>query len=201
MDIGVLYKVTIFWVIFYMTPGPVWVSVMEATRKLSFTGIWQFFIRVFLPVNASVQFLQALICAIFVEFVATIFSQIGLLFYILGGSYIAYLAYKTIKSKKSNTLLELSFHHLALVMLLSPKIWLLFPSGAVIASHLSQNIITNAFVFAFIMFVVSNLMFVLYAIIGKIGTKLLKDNFSYLAFWLLVLFASFLFYEAYKVLL
>lgn len=72
-------------------------------------------------------------------------------------------------------------------MLLSPKIWLLFPSGAVIANELSANIIINAFVFAFIMFMVSNFIFILYATIGKMGTKLLKDNFSYLAFWLLII--------------
>lgn len=201
MDIDVLYKIAIFWAIFFLTPGPVWVSVMETTRKLNFAGIWRFFIRVFFTVNISVQFAQAIICAVFVEIVARVFSQIGLLFYILGGLYISYLAYKTLQSKKSDTILELNFHHFALVMLLSPKIWLLFPSGAAISSQLSQSIILNAFVFAFIMLVVSNLMFIFYATIGKIGTKLLKDNFSYLAFGLLVLFALFLFYEASKMFL
>ncbi len=201
MDANVLYKVTLFWVIFYITPGPVWIAVMEATRKLNFSNTSVFFFKVFLPVNISVQFSQALICVIFVEFVSKAFSHIGLLFYVLGSLYILYLAYKTLRSKKSNTLLELTFSNLAVVVLLSPKIWLLFPSGAVIANQLNQGITVNAFIFAFVMLVVSNLMFVLYAIIGKIGTKLLRDNFSYLAFWLLILFALFLFYEAYKLFL
>jgi len=42
-------------------------------------------------------------------------------------------------------------------------------------------------------------MFVLYILIGKLGTRLLKDNFSYLAFGLLLLFAVFLFNEAFHV--
>ncbi|MCH9758695.1 MAG: hypothetical protein K0U19_06250, partial [Proteobacteria bacterium] len=196
MDIGVLYKIILFWVIFFITPGPVWIAVMEATRKLNFAGTFQFFLKVFLPVNISVQFMQALVCVIFVELVSKVFSNIGLLFYILGGMYILYLAYKTLKSKKNNTLLKLTFSNFAIVMLLSPKIWLLFPSGAAIANQLNQGIIANAFIFAFAMLIVSNLMFVFYAGMGKIGTKLLGNNFSYLAFGLLILFALFLFNEA-----
>ncbi|MCH9705773.1 MAG: hypothetical protein K0U15_06600, partial [Proteobacteria bacterium] len=61
MDIGVLYKIILFWAIFYITPGPVWIAVMEATRKLNFAGTFQFFLKVFLPVNISVQFMQALV--------------------------------------------------------------------------------------------------------------------------------------------
>ncbi|MCH9704762.1 MAG: hypothetical protein K0U15_01375 [Proteobacteria bacterium] len=196
MDIGVLYKIILFWAIFFITPGPVWIAVMEATRKLNFAGTFQFFLKVFLPVNISVQFMQALVCVIFVELVSKVFSNIGLLFYILGGMYILYLAYKTLKSKNNNTLLELTFANFAIVMLLSPKIWLLFPSGAAIANQLNQGIIANAFIFAFAMLIVSNLMFVFYAGMGKIGTKLLGNNFSYLAFGLLILFALFLFNEA-----
>ncbi|MCF6289016.1 MAG: hypothetical protein L3J53_07270 [Proteobacteria bacterium] len=173
-------------------------AVMEATRKLSFADIWQFFVKVFFPVNISIQFGQALVCVIFVEFVSRFFSQIGLFLYVLGGLYISYLAYKTLKSKKSNVLLELSFVNLAMIMLLSPKIWLLFPSGAVIVNQLSPSIALNAIIFAFGMLLISSLMFVVYIIIGKVGTKLLKDNFSYLAFGLLVVFALFLFGEAFR---
>ena len=83
-----------------------------------------------------------------------------------------------------------------MVMLLSPKIWLLFPSGAIIATKLEQGIIVNSLVFSVSMLIVSSVMFVLYVVIGKIGTKLLKDNFSYLSFLLLILFSVFLFTEA-----
>ena len=199
MDIEILYKVILFWGIFFITPGPVWVSVMEATRKLSFPQIARFFFKVFFPVNITVQFAQALVCVLFIEWVSNYFSQIGVLFYILGGLYISYLAYKTLKSRNSNSAFELSFVNLAMIMFLSPKIWLLFPSGAVIANQLTQSTVTNALIFGISMLVVSSLMFVFYIVIGKLGTRLLKDNFSYLAFGLLVLFALFLFNEAYLV--
>ena len=199
MDADILYKVIVFWIIFYITPGPVWVAVMEATSKLNVADIWHFFIKVFFPVNISIQFSQAVICVIFIKFVSLFFAQIGLLLYLLGGSYIAYLAYKTLKSKKSNKPFELSFLNLAWVMLLSPKIWLLFPSGAVIVNQLSQNIIFNALIFAVTMLIISSLAFVIYIIIGKIGTKLLANNFSYLACGLLILFALFLFNEAFNI--
>lgn len=195
-DIDSFYKVLVFWFIFYITPGPVWVAVMEATRKFSIAGIWRFFLSVFLPVNISVQFLQAIICVVFITFVSQFFSKIGLFFYLLGGLYILYLAIKAFKSKQSNTTFELSFVNLAMVMLLSPKIWLLFPSGADIAKNLSDSMLINSLVFGITMLLVSSCMFVLYAFIGKVGTKLLKDNFSYLASGLLLLFALFLFNEA-----
>ena len=196
MDLGIINKVILFWVIFFITPGPVWVSVMETTRKLSNASIWNFFVKTFLPVNLSIQVTQAVICVIFVDLVSRVFSDIGLWFYILGGSYILYLSYKVISSKQSNINLDLSFSNLAMVMLLSPKIWLLFPSGAIIATKLEQGIIVNSLVFSVSMLIVSSVMFVLYVVIGKIGTKLLKDNFSYLSFLLLILFSVFLFTEA-----
>ena len=196
MDLGIINKVILFWVIFFITPGPVWVSVMETTRKLSNTSIWDFFVKIFLPVNLSIQVTQAVICVIFVDLVSRVFSDIGLWFYILGGSYILYLSYKVIGSKQSNINLDLSFSNLAMVMLLSPKIWLLFPSGAIIATKLEQGIIVNSLVFSASMLIVSSVMFILYVVIGKIGTKLLKDNFSYLSFLLLILFSVFLFTEA-----
>jgi hypothetical protein len=196
MDLSIVNKIMLFWVIFFITPGPVWVSIMEATKNLSNISIWKFFIKIFLPVNLSVQVTQAVICIIFVDLVSRVFSDIGLWFYILGGSYILYLSYKVLSSKQSNINFELSFSKLSMVMLLSPKIWLLFPSGAIIATQLEQGIIINSLVFSISMLIVSNLMFVLYVVIGKMGTKLLKDNFSYLSFLLLVLFSVFLFTEA-----
>jgi len=199
MDLAVLYEVLLFFGVFFITPGPVWISVMEATRRSSVSEIAQFYFKVFFPVNCTVQFSQAVICVVFVGIVSKYFSQVDLLFYILGGLYIAYLAYKTLKSKQSNSVFELGFINLAMIMLLSPKIWLLFPSGAAIANQLSQNSITNALVFGLCMLVVSSIMFVFYTLIGKLGTRLLKDNFSYLAFGLLLLFAVFLFNEAYQV--
>ena len=199
MDTDVLYKVILFWVIFFITPGPVWVSVMEATRKLNASEIFKFFITIFLPVSLFIQSTQAIISVVFIEFVSTFFSQVGLLFYILGGLYIAYLSYKTFKSKQSNVLFKHGFVNLAMIMLLSPKIWLLFPSGAVIVNQLTQSTITNALIFALIMLLVLSVMFVVYTTIGKIGTKLLKDNFSYLASGLLLLFALFLFNEAFNI--
>ena len=196
MDTAVLYKVIIFWSIFYITPGPVWISVMEATRKLSYAEIVRFYFKVFFPVNITIQLSQAIICVVFVELVSKYFSQLGLLFYLLGGLYILYLAFKTLKSKQSNSVFELGFINLAMVMLLSPKIWLLFPSGAVIANQLSENLMINAVIFGVSMLLISSIMFVVYILIGKLGTRLLKDNFSYLAFGLLLLFALFLFKEA-----
>ena len=197
MDFGSLQKVFIFWAVFFITPGPVWISVMEATRKMSFSNVFKFFFKVFFPVNVSVQFAQAAVCVVFIEVVSKYFSQVGLLFYIFGGLYIAYLAYKTLMSKQANSVFELGFMNLAVIMLLSPKIWLLFPSGAAIANQLTSNTITNVLIFGLTMLLVSSFMFVVYTLVGKLGTRLLKDNFSYLAFGLLVLFALFLFNEAF----
>ena len=199
MDVGVLYKVILFWGIFYITPGPVWISVMEATRKLSVADIVRFYFKVFFPVNITIQLSQAIVSVIFIDLVSKYFSQVDLLFYILGGLYISYLAYKTVKSKQTNSAFKLGFLSLSLIMFLSPKIWLLFPSGAVIANQLSSDTVTNALVFGVSMLLISSLMFAVYCTIGKLGTRILKDNFSYLAFGLLVLFSLFLFKEAFYV--
>lgn len=199
LETETLYKIIIFWVIFYVTPGPVWVAVMEATRKLSVADIWKFFLKVFFPANITIQFPQAIVCVIFINYVSRFFSQVGLLFYLLGGLYILYLAVKAFKSKQSNEVFQLSYMNLGMVLLLSPKIWLLFPSGAVIANTLSGSIVINALIFGIGMVIISCLMFVLYAFIGKVGTKLLADNFSYLASVLLLLFALFLFNEAFSI--
>ncbi|MDC9714813.1 MAG: hypothetical protein PSN36_03180 [Gammaproteobacteria bacterium] len=195
MDINIINKLFVFWVIFYLTPGPVWLSVMEATRNLTFAEILRFFFRVFLTVNLSIQTSQAIICVVFVELISQLFSDIGMWFYLLGSAYTAYLSYKVFKSKRLNTNLNLTVYNLAIIMLLSPKIWLLFPSGAVIATQLNQGIIANSLIFAVIMLLVSNLLFVLYVFIGKVGTRLLKDNFAYLSCLLLVLFSAFLLLE------
>ena len=170
---------------------------MEATRKLNIGDIGQFFIRVFFPVNITIQFSQAIVCVVFISVVSQFFSQIGLFFYLLGGIYILYLAYKAFQSKKANTAFKLSFVNLMMVMLLSPKIWLLFPSGAVIANQLSESMLVNGLVFGVCMLAISSTMFVFYVVIGKVGTKLLADNFSYLAASLLLFFAIFLFYQAF----
>jgi len=198
VDIGIVNKIILFWVVFFITPGPVWVSVMEVTRNLPNAKVWNFFLRVFLPVNLTIQFSQAVICVVLVELVLQVFSNVGFWLYILGGSYILYLAYKVINSKNRNINLKLNFSNLAIVMILSPKIWLLFPSGAIIATQLEKGIITTSIIFALLMLVISSLMFAFYVILGKVGTKLLKENFSYLSFFLLMLFALFLFSEAAK---
>ena len=199
MDLAIFYKVILFWGIFFITPGPVWVSVMEATRRLSYPEIAQFYFKVFFPVITTVQLGQAVVCIVFIDLVFEYFLHIDLLLYILGGLYISYLGYKTLKSKQSNSVFKLSFVNLVMIMLLSPKIWLLFPSGAVIANQLSQSILTNAFIFGLSMLLISSFMFFVYILIGKLGTRLLKDNFSYLAFGLLLIFAVFLFNEAFHV--
>lgn len=199
LDIEILFKIIVFWTIFYITPGPVWVAVMEATRKLNVSSIWRFFLKVFFPVNITIQLPQAIICVVFITFVSKFFNQIGLFFYLLGGLYILYLAIKAFKNKQANTTFTLSYVNLAMVMLLSPKIWLLFPSGADIAKNLSDNMLINSIVFGVLMLIISSIMFVLYAFIGKVGTKLLADNFSYLASALLLLFAIFLLSEAYSI--
>ena len=196
MDIDIINKIVLFWVIFFITPGPVWLSVMEVTRNLPSAKVWNFFFKTFLPVNLSIQVPQAIICVIFVEYILNIFSNIGFWLYVSSGLYITYLAFKVINSKRLNVNSQLSFVNLAMVMLLSPKIWLLFPSGAVIAIQLQQGVLINSALFASSMLLISISMFFLYVIIGKIGAKLLKDNFTYLTFILLILFALFLFYEA-----
>lgn len=197
MNIHVLYQVIVFWIVFFITPGSVWIAVMEVTRKLNIKDIQQFYIRVFFPTNVIIQFSQAIICVVFINIVSQFFSQIGLFFYLLGGIYILTLAYKAFRSKQTNTTFKLSFTNLMMVMLLSPKIWLLFPSGAVIANQLSENLLLNGLIFGLCMLVISSTMFVLYVIVGKVGTKLLADNFSYLTAGLLLFFAIFLFYQAF----
>ncbi len=155
-----------------------------------------FFIKTFSAANITVQFTQAIICVVFINIVSQIFSDIGVWFYTLGGFYILYLSYKVISNKQSNTEFKLDFSNLAIVMLLSPKIWLLFPSGAIIANQLEQGLIVKSIVFGSLLLIVSSFFFWVYVIIGKLGSKVLKDNFSYLSSFLLILFAVFLFNEA-----
>ena len=195
MDLSILYKMMFFCFIFHITPGPVWVSVMEATRTLSIAAIGAFFARVFLPVNGVIQFSQALLCYVFADFIVKAFAELAVLLYIGAASYILYLAWKTIQSKQNNQVLKLSFTNLAMVMLLSPKIWLLFPSGGVIAVNLTGIAWLNALVYASCLFFTGTLMFFLYVGLGKMATKILGDKFAYLSATILVIFAAFLLSE------
>ncbi|SMN16215.1 hypothetical protein CRYPA_65 [uncultured Candidatus Thioglobus sp.] len=107
------------------------------------------------------------------------------------------MAIKSFKAGQADSQLKLSFTNLFMIMLLSSKIWILFPSGAVIANQLNFWLIVNASIYAFIMFTVSSMLFYFYVLIGKIGQKLLKDNFSYLVTFLLSIFAIFLFIQGF----
>ena len=196
MDTSVIVKIIIFWSVFYGTPGPVWVSVMEATRRLSAREILTFFARAFLPANLIIQVPKAIIALVFVELISRVFSDIGIWLYVAGALYILYLAYDVLQSRRLNKAFELNFSKLAAVMFLSPKMWILFPAGAVIAIQLGQGVVVNSLVFAAIMTIVGSVMFFLYATIGKIGSRFLKDNFAYLSASLLVLYAIFLVIEA-----
>jgi len=88
-----------------------------------------------------------------------------------------------------------------MIMLLSPKIWILFPSGVVIASQLDMGLMSNASIYALTMFTVSSILFYVYVLIGKVGQKLLKDNFSYLVTFLLTIFAVFLLIQEFDLIL
>ena len=201
MNLEAFNKILLFWLIFYITPGPVWLAVMATTAKQNTKQIITFFLKVFLMVSGTIQLFQAFSSVIFIEFVTKVFGEIGFIFYFFGSGYIFYLAFKAIKAQQSELSLELSFMNLAIIMLLSPKIWILFPSGAVIANELNLGLILNASVYAGVMFLVSSLLFFFYVIVGKIGQRVLKDNFSYLVFLLLSGFGLFLFIEGIRVIL
>ncbi len=194
MDIAIFNKVLFFWFIFYITPGPVWLAVMAATAKKNYHQILVFF-SIFLTVNLIVQFPQAFFSVVFIDTVIRLFGEIGFIFYFLGGGYIFYLAIQTLKSHQAESSIQLSFSNLSLIMLLSPKIWILFPSGALIANQLNLGLLTNAGVYALTMFIISSVMFFFYVMIGKIGQIILKNNFSYLIFLLLSGFSLFLLFE------
>lgn len=194
MDIEIFNKVLFFWFIFYITPGPVWLAVMAATAQKNNRQILVFF-GVFLAVNLVVQFPQAFISVVFIETVVRLFGEIGFIFYFLGGGYIFHLAVKALKAHQAESTLQLSFSSLSLIMLLSPKIWILFPSGALIANQLNLGVLTNASIYALTMFITSSVLFFFYVMVGKVGQKILKDNFSYLVFLLLGGFGVFLLFE------
>ncbi|MCH9645193.1 MAG: hypothetical protein K0U08_00890 [Proteobacteria bacterium] len=194
MDIEIFNKVLFFWFIFYITPGPVWLAVMAATAQKNNRQILVFF-GVFLAVNLVVQFPQAFISVVFIETVVRLFGEIGFIFYFLGGGYIFHLAVKALKAHQAESTLQLSFSSLSLIMLLSPKIWILFPSGALIANQLNLGVLTNASIYALTMFITSSVLFFFYVMVGKMGQKILKDNFSYLVFLLLGGFGVFLLFE------
>lgn len=194
MDIEIFNKVLFFWFIFYITPGPVWLAVMVATAQKNNRQILVFF-GVFLAVNLVVQFPQAFISVVFIETVVRLFGEIGFIFYFLGGGYIFHLAVKALKAHQAESTLQLNFSSLSLIMLLSPKIWILFPSGALIANQLNLGVLTNASIYALTMFITSSVLFFFYVMVGKMGQKILKDNFSYLVFLLLGGFGVFLLFE------
>ena len=200
MDIEIFNKVLFFWFIFYITPGPVWLAVMAATAQKNNRQILVFF-GVFLAVNLVVQFPQAFISVVFIETVVRLFGEIGFIFYFLGGGYIFHLAVKALKAHQAESTLQLSFSSLSLIMLLSPKIWILFPSGALIANQLNLGVLTNASIYALTMFITSSVLFFFYVMVGKVGQKILKDNFAYLVFLLLSGFALFLLFEGVQAIL
>jgi threonine/homoserine/homoserine lactone efflux protein len=201
MNIEAFNKILIFWFVFYITPGPVWLAVMATTAKQSTKKIITFFLKTFLIVNIIVQFSQAFLSVVFIEFVTKSFGEIGFIFYFFGSGYIFYLAYKALKAQQAESNLKLSFMNLAIIMLLSPKIWILFPSGAVIANELNLGLMLNASIYASIMFLTSSLLFFFYVVVGKIGQRVLKDNFPYLVFFLLSGFGLFLLVEGIRVIL
>ncbi len=201
MDIEAFNKVLFFWFIFYITPGPVWLAVMVTTAQKSSRQIIGFFLSVFLMVNLIVQAPQAFISVVFIDTVMRLFGEIGFIFYFLGGAYIFYLAVKALKAHQAESTLQLSFGNLVLIMLLSPKIWILFPSGALIANQLDLGLMSNASIYALTMFIISSVLFFFYVMVGKVGQKILKDNFSYLVFLLLSGFAIFLLFEGVQAIL
>ena len=201
MNIEAFNKILIFWFVFYITPGPVWLAVMATTAKQRTKKIITFFLKTFLIVNIIVQFSQAFLSVVFIEFVTKSFGEIGFIFYFFGSGYIFYLAYKALKAQQAESNLKLSFMNLAIIMLLSPKIWILFPSGAVIANELNLGLMLNASIYASIMFLTSSLLFFFYVVVGKIGQRVLKDNFPYLVFFLLSGFGLFLLVEGIRVIL
>ena len=201
MNIEAFNKILLFWFVFYITPGPVWLAVMASIAKQSTKKIITFFLKTFLIVNIIIQFSQAFLSVVFIEFVTKSFGEIGFIFYFFGSGYIFYLAYKALKAQQAESNLKLSFMNLAIIMLLSPKIWILFPSGAVIANELNLGLMLNASIYASIMFLTSSLLFFFYVVVGKIGQRVLKDNFPYLVFFLLSGFGLFLLVEGIRVIL
>ena len=127
-----------------------------------------------------------------------LFGEIGFIFYFIGGGYIFYLAIKALKAHQAESTLQLGFSSLSLIMLLSPKIWILFPSGALIANQLNLGLLTNASIYALTMFITSSMLFFFYVMVGKMGQKILKDHFSHLVFLLLSGFGVFLLFEGIK---
>jgi hypothetical protein len=201
VNIEIFNKILFFWFIFFVTPGPVWLAVMATTNQQAAKDIVKFFFTVFLSVNLIIQVPQAIVSVVFVDIITQLFSAAGYVFYFLGGAYILFMAAKSFKAGWTDSPLQLSFVNLLMIMLLSPKIWILFPSGAVIANQLNLGLMVNAGIYAFIMFSVSSILFYFYVLIGKIGQKLLKDNFSYLVTFLLGIFAMFLFIQGFKLIL
>ena len=201
MNIEAFNKILIFLVCFLHYAWPRLVSGNGDNGQAKHQKNYYFFLKTFLIVNIIVQFSQAFLSVVFIEFVAKSFGEIGFIFYFFGSGYIFYLAYKALKAQQAESNLKLSFMNLAIIMLLSPKIWILFPSGAVIANQLNLGLMLNASIYASIMFLTSSLLFFFYVVVGKIGQRVLKDNFPYLVFFLLSGFGLFLLVEGIRVIL
>ncbi len=195
LDSDLLSKLILFWVIFYITPGPVWVAIMESAKDKGISGVLRLFVKVFLPANIGIQVPQAFLVVLFIDSISTFIAGLEFVFYLCGALYILYMAVNVLQSKVANTSFSLSLGSLVIILLLSPKIWTLFPAGAVIATDLSTDIMANAVIFAGIMFAVSTTLYFFYAFLGIVAYQLLKEKFSYISFVLLVLFAGFLFVE------
>ncbi len=201
MDIEVFNKVLFFWFIFFITPGPVWLPVMAVTAKKSWSQVVRFFLSTFFIANLFIQVPQAIVSVLFVGVITQIFGEIGFIFYFVGGTYIFYLSFKAFKSRQKKSSLQLNVVNLAMLMLLSPKIWLLFPSGASITNQLTPNLMLNAGIYALTMLSVSSAIFFFHVLVGKVGQKILDDNFSYLVVFLLSGFGVFLFTQGYYAIL
>lgn len=195
MNSQTLLDITIFWIIFYSTPGPVWAAVMAFVKDKSVTEIILMFIKVFTLVNIVVQVNQAILSVVFIDIINNIFADFGKFFYLIGALYIGYLAIKILSSATHNTSFQLRFKDLFVIMLFSPKIWTLFPAGGLIAYDLTQSVWVNALIFATIMLVVSSFFFFVYTIVAKTFYRFLKDKFNYVTFILLLFFAIFLLHK------
>jgi threonine/homoserine/homoserine lactone efflux protein len=195
----VLADVISFWLMFYITPGPVWGAVMSDAKDKNIKQILSLLL-IFSTVNISVQFTQAVLSVVFMDTVIKIFASIDIWLYFFGASYILYLALKVFYSTTQKVSFTLQVRDLAVIMLLSPKIWTLFPVGATLAYRLSETMWVNAIIFAILMIIISSFFFFVYVGIAKSFYYILKDKFNYITTILLLLFALFLLVQGVKLL-
>ncbi len=196
MNTQALFATLTFAALFFVSPGPVWVAVMEATRTRSPADIARFALTVFLPAALLIQGLIAAACVVFMTPIAASFERVGTALYIMGGSYIAYLAVRVMRQRQTQAAFTLRFRDLAIIMMTSPKVWLLFPVGAISAVQISPILALNASLYALVMMAVAQSFFVLYAAIGKLLTRWMDEAVTYLSAGLLALFALYLWWQA-----